>query len=103
MIEQLIMDELVKANREHGLFHSLHEGYAILKEEIEEANDEITLLTGDIGLIWSACKSDNAKWANQLSKDAYTDAVHLIEEAVQVAAMARKLMLYAEAVSEDGR
>lgn len=98
MIERLINEELAKANCEH--FHSLHEGYAVLKEEMEEAYDEIALLQGDVGLIWSACKNDNPAWAAQLSRDAYKDAVHLVEKAIQAAAMARKLMQYAEASNE---
>ncbi len=38
---QLVVDELEKANDKFPLFNSSHEGYAVLKEEVDELWDEI--------------------------------------------------------------
>lgn len=66
---QLIKAELDFTDAERPQFHSTHEGYAVLKEEIDELWDEI-----------KASKSFNS--ANRM----------MINEAVQVAAMAIKFI-----------
>lgn len=35
-VKQLFIDELSKANKNNALFHSTHEGFAVLYEEYEE-------------------------------------------------------------------
>lgn len=42
-IEGLVLDEFVRASREKGKFHSTHEGYAVILEELDEAWDAIKL------------------------------------------------------------
>ena len=36
-----VLIELNKATTKHGPFHSTHEGYAVIKEELEELWDEV--------------------------------------------------------------
>lgn len=67
-VMKLINNELCKTGIEKPKFHSTHEGYAVLKEEIDELWDEIKV-----------SKSYNA---NML----------MVKEAVQVAAMAIKFI-----------
>jgi hypothetical protein len=62
----VVAHELDRATALHGNFHSLHEGYAVLKEEVDELWDEI-----------KKREPDKNKVAN---------------EAVQVAAMAVRLI-----------
>lgn len=38
---KIIEKELLRANNTHPLFNSKHEGYAVIKEELEEMWDEI--------------------------------------------------------------
>jgi hypothetical protein len=66
---ELVIDELEKANSKFPLFNSSHEGYAVLKEEVDELWDEI---------------KDN--------KNPMT-VVRQRDEAIQVAAMAIKFLI----------
>jgi hypothetical protein len=61
----LVKDELEKARRKHpGTQHSLHEGYAVILEEVDE--------------FWDIVKSQNP------------DTIHALEELVQIAAMCQR-------------
>lgn len=67
-IIELINAELLIANRNNASFHSTHEGYAVIKEEVDELWDEI-------------------------KKSKYTQANRMMmNEAIQVAAMAIKFI-----------
>lgn len=69
-----IEKEVVRANRIHGEFNSLHEGYAVLMEEIDE--------------LWEEIKHRN------------TDLLAIREEAIQVAAMALKMVMFIDSKEE---
>ena len=43
---ELVQDELEKAKEKFPPFHSAHEGYAVIKEEIDELWDEIKSFKG---------------------------------------------------------
>jgi hypothetical protein len=60
-----VLEELEKATLKHGPMKSAHEGYAVIKEEVDE--------------LWDAVKKD--------------DTEHAKREAVQVAAMAMRFLL----------
>ena len=64
-----VQDELERALKLHGEFRSLHEGYAVLLEEVDELWDEIK------------------------KKRSIRDNQKMNQEALQVAAMAVKLMM----------
>jgi hypothetical protein len=70
-----VINELNVATQLHGPFHSAHEGYAVIKEELDELWDEIKL------------------------KRSERNPVNLREEAVQVAAMAIRFLVD---IAEDG-
>lgn len=73
-----VVEELYSATEKHGPFHSAHEGYAVILEELDELWDEIKL-----------------KNRNQ---------TNIREEAVQVAAMALRFLVDIaedEVVNED--
>jgi len=69
-----IEKEVVRANRIHGEFNSFHEGYAVLMEEIDE--------------LWEEIKHRN------------TDLLAIREEAIQVAAMALKMVMFIDSKEE---
>ena len=64
-----VLNELNVATQLHGPFNSAHEGYAVIKEELDELWDEIKL------------------------KRSERNPVNLREEAVQVAAMAIRFLV----------
>jgi hypothetical protein len=63
----LVSDEYIKARRKHSPMASGHEGYAVIKEELDELWDEIKANRGD--------------------------SIAALEEATQVAAMAVAYMI----------
>lgn len=91
----LVNEELAAANAVNGLFHSLHEGYAVLLEEVEEAAQEMEAVQRLTQAAWEGVKLDSAANVYYHAKDAEKRAVYLAAEAIQAAAMARKLALFA--------
>ena len=89
-IPALVEEELAAANNIHSFFHSYHEGYAVLKEEVDEAHAEMIDIEAKMTQLWRMVKSDSTRTmimdAHQIEKH----AVQLAAEAIQVAAMARK-------------
>lgn len=77
-------------------FHSAHEGYAIILEEWEEMDAEMTCADASIAAIWDRIKCDSPEnlientthWA----KDAYDEVSRGIVEAIQTAAMLKKFI-----------
>lgn len=67
-IIKLINDELESANSKHPGFSSVHEGYAVIKEEVDE--------------LWDEIKVSKSIGSNML----------MVNEAVQIAAMAIKFI-----------
>lgn len=70
---RLALTELNRATNAHGPFRSAHEGYAIIKEELDE--------------LWEAIKAD--PWRHG-SSDAH---LQVVAEAVQVAAMSLRFLV----------
>lgn len=56
-VQALFDKELQKANKKNPQFHSAHEGYAVLLEEVEEAKEELDGLDFYTGCIWDAVKN----------------------------------------------
>jgi len=70
LIDKNIKDEMEESVLKYGAFHSFHEAYGVLKEEVDELWNEIKRKEHDYDKIY--------------------------KEAIQVAAMARKIALCAE-------
>ena len=87
-VEFLAIKELEKANEMHPAFHSTHEGYAVILEEVEEAEEALAEVKRWTEYLWENVRSD--KTPDGLD-ELYTEAVNLANEAIQVAAMALKL------------
>lgn len=71
--------------------NSDHESYAVLLEELEEATEELGLLTGDVSLFWSCIRKNSTEGTKLFHlRAAATHARLLIAECIQVAAMIEK-------------
>jgi hypothetical protein len=68
-VSQVVLEELDRASQKFPSFHSLHEGYAIILEELEELKAEIFKHVED------------------------RDRNRICKEAVQVAAMAQRFLV----------
>ena len=91
-ITQAVDAEENAAIKAHGLFHSEHEGWAVLKEEIEElceCLDEQEAMHHRLDLLWDMIRINNEIGMGDMT-EIYNWAKSCAEEAVQVMAMIRK-------------
>lgn len=91
-VEKLAEMEKQDANRKFPLFHSLHEGYAVLLEEVEEAREALNLAEGSLSMLWAHVRDNSAGRAMEFAGRIREHALDLAVEAVQVAAMAQKFI-----------
>lgn len=90
-VEMLALEELERANEKFAsVFHTTHEGYAIIKEEIEEVETENKIMNRDLGDMWYNIKNNSVHMTRDNAVNLKVHAVRLAAEAVQVAAMAQK-------------
>lgn len=94
-VAELVNDEYNAAVAKFGLNHSRHESFAVLKEEIEEAEEEMEAIKEIAHSLWENTKSNAGKvnCADQFGTIQHR-AIKLATEAIQVAAMARKGMTF---------
>lgn len=91
-VEKLAEMEKQDANRKFPLFHSLHEGYAVLLEEAEEAREALNFAEGSLSMLWAHIRDNNAGRAMEFAGRVREHALDLAVEAVQAAAMAQKFI-----------
>ncbi|NIO19963.1 MAG: hypothetical protein GTN76_04285 [Candidatus Aenigmarchaeota archaeon] len=82
----LVKEEIERAVKQHGGFNSPHEGYAVIKEELEEFEDELDAvkkgLEKHLDGIWQAVKLKHPEQSERL-----------LDEAVQLTAMAVRFIM----------
>ena len=92
-INEAVVLELAKACKDYGAtYHSLHEGYAVLLEEVEEAEKELDYIKNHMAMMWDAVKVDDVNEVKSNARCVALDAVNLAKEATQIAAVARKII-----------
>ena len=89
-IPALVDEELKAANVVHSSFHNQHEGYAVLLEEVEEVQAEMSGMEFQLRQLWGCVKHDDTLCAIGWAEGVERQAIRLAAEAIQVAAMARK-------------
>ena len=96
IIHNLIEEELAEANKIHPLFQSPHEAYAVMLEELEEVKEELHACEKALAVTWGRVKSDLG--VADLMYILNGHAVYLVQESIQLAAMAQKTLdsLYKE-------
>lgn len=66
LVNELIQAEYKNACTQFGdKYNSLHEGYAVLLEEVEEAEDELARIKTDVSFFWAnikCCGEQNIKF-----------------------------------------
>lgn len=88
-IEKLIDIELKEANEKYPLFHTPHEAYAVLLEEVEELEYDMEVIKEYMVSMWNNVKNDCDISAFKDRIEFY--AIGVIQEAIQVAAMCKKI------------
>ena len=71
-------------------YNTLHEGYAVLLEEVEEAADELERVKEELSELWLCIKQDDNKGAGEALRRIYTHAYFLLQEVTQVNAVTQK-------------
>jgi hypothetical protein len=89
-VQNAVLAELANAVRNYGAgYHSLHEGYAVLLEETEEASDDMDYIKKNMGVLWQSIKTNDLKDTTLLT-DIEGTAQMLALEAIQIAAVCAK-------------
>jgi len=89
-VEKLTEEELKNSMIKFPLFNSTHEGYAVIKEEVEEAAEELENVNFSLSSIWRNVKINDKETAIKHAGHLKDFAIKLAAEAIQVAAMAQK-------------
>jgi hypothetical protein len=83
--------ELSRANKKFPMFHSGHEAYGVIKEEVEETASEMNSINDDLGILWFRVKTnEDAACVKNALVELSNSAMKCAAEACQVAAMAVK-------------
>lgn len=96
MIEKLINDELQSANKKFPPFSSWHEAYAVILEEVEEAQEETNVMCNlYLDRLWLDIRAKASSEADRFADIGIVrgHAVRAIEELIQVAAMCDKAVM----------
>lgn len=93
-VEKLVQKELESANQRFPMFASEHEGYAVILEEVEEAQEYMADTKSCLGGIWAGIRGGyyDADLYKKAAFDLKDSAVGLAIEAIQVAAMGQKFI-----------
>lgn len=83
-------DELVRARAKFGAFHSGHEGYAVVLEEVQELHEEVTTLLDALARLWAAVRSDDPHDIAGAAEHLRVTAGYAACEAIQVLAMTHR-------------
>ena len=92
-VRQLVKVELSAANKRFPQFHSAHEGWAVILEEVNELSAETALVEKTANELWEHIKSNkpsgvigyDADWVGRY-------AINAACEAIQIAAMCKKFL-----------
>lgn len=92
-IKDAVSKELTAANKNHPLFASLHEAYAVICEEVDEAREECDEVEKFMVMAWKQVRNNQPKLALEHISRVRDAAVRLAIEACQVAAMCDKAIM----------
>ena len=91
-MEELANIEYEAAKADHRPLSSMHEGYAILLEELEETREALQGVENQVKGMWIAIKHDDTHTACRAAEIAAERAKHTACEAIQVAAVCQRFM-----------
>lgn len=89
-VRQLVEVELAAANERFPQFHSQHEGYAVIKEEVEETREQLDAAERYMDYLWRRVKEDSP--TKEQAKYVKMFSINAACEAIQVAAMCQKFL-----------
>lgn len=90
LVAQATLEELKNAQSFGEFYNSPHEGWAVLKEEVEEARENLAAVENYLQKAWDNIRKNDSEelTANMLSLNSFS--LMLIYEALQVYAVSEK-------------
>lgn len=82
--------ELERANKDHPMFHSDHEAWAVTREEYMETEEAVKQLEYELRYTDYMTRHDDIKGIEERVQKLKDCALHVACEAIQTAAMAEK-------------
>lgn len=90
-IDKAVVYELQNIVKNYGaVYASEHEAYAVLKEEIEEAAEDMEQINRNLAYLWALIKNNHIKAGGGAIAETIDYAKMLAQEAVQVAAVCER-------------
>lgn len=71
-------------------YHSAHEGYAVLLEEVEEAEAELERIKDELSELWINVKNDDSAAIPDNLRRISTHAYFMLQECTQITAVSNK-------------
>lgn len=93
-VRLMFISELNKANKNNALFHSTHEGFAVLYEEYEEMTEQVNLVKMAIEQMWGDVRRNQNNRLVVNTNCLHSAVTETIREAVQLGAMCEKLLYF---------
>lgn len=90
-VEALVQLEYEADCKDHGPLASLHEGYAVLLEEMQETDDSLGWIKWYLDNIWNGIKQNDAMGAVNDARLCKIWAEQCACEAIQVAAVCKRI------------
>lgn len=93
LVEDLVQAEYQNACTQFGeKYNSLHEGYAVLLEEVEEADKEMSFIKDELCRLWTFIKGTRIEgWIETSVKDLIKENENAMKELAQVGAVLKKI------------
>ena len=89
-VRDLVKIELSAANERFPQFHSAHEGWAVIQEEVDELKEDMDRINGRITSLRARVRFNNS--CEEIVSRIFDDAINAACEAIQVAAMCKKFL-----------
>lgn len=93
---ELIEHELSNAENIHDSFYTAHDAYGVIKEELEEALDEMTETCTIFDTFWDGVKHDNLIVMLEALRKMQRTSERAVTESAHVAAMVIKAKAFVE-------
>lgn len=89
-VRALVDKELAAANKQFPQFHSAHEGYAAIQEEVDELKEDMDRIIVRVISLRARVRFNSS--CEEIVLRIYEDAINAACEAIQVAAMCKKFL-----------